>query len=145
MTTQERDLVERLRKLEADLTALAVGRIIKGKFAAEMRATVTIAKSEITRLRSELEKLSDPINVHVNMLRGTIAIPSVDQYLHAASLHERWQLVPKEPTREMLSAGALARHSEACDGGYSTVGRCAAEVCWPAMLASSPPAPEQKD
>jgi predicted nucleic acid-binding Zn-ribbon protein len=54
--TQERDPLEQLRKLEADLVALAAAHIIKGKFAAEMMETALIAKSEISRLRSELEK-----------------------------------------------------------------------------------------
>ncbi|TPW26841.1 hypothetical protein [Pararhizobium mangrovi] len=49
-----------------------------------------------------------------------------------------WKLVPEKPTSEMLLAGARARHSGACDGGYEIVGSVSAEACWPAMLAASP-------
>lgn len=51
---------------------------------------------------------------------------------------EGWQLVPKKATPAMLKAGALARHSGACDGGYSIVGGPAADVCWTAMLEAAP-------
>ena len=54
---------------------------------------------------------------------------------------EGFALVPKEPTREMLKAGAWAKHSQACDGGHNIVGREAAEVCWPAMLSAAPQPP----
>lgn len=54
---------------------------------------------------------------------------------------EGFVVVPKEPTREMLKAGAWARHSQACDGGHNIVGREAAEVCWPAMISAAPQPP----
>lgn len=49
-----------------------------------------------------------------------------------------WKLAPEIPTPTMKSAGALARHSAACDGGYSTVGGPAAEAAFIAMMAVVP-------
>lgn len=56
----------------------------------------------------------------------------------AQAVPDGWQLVPKEPTPSMMKAGALARHSAACDGGYSIVGGPAAEPCYRSMLAAAP-------
>jgi uncharacterized small protein (DUF1192 family) len=41
-----------------------------------------ILSAEIERLRAELAKLADPVAVHINMLRGTIAIPSREHMEH---------------------------------------------------------------
>lgn len=57
------------------------------------------------------------------------------------SVPEDYMLVPKVPTPAMRKAGALARHSEACDGGYSIVGNPAAEVAYAAMISASPQPP----
>lgn len=48
-------------------------------------------------------------------------------------------IVRKKATQEMVNAGARARHSAACDGGYSLVGTLNAEAAYPAMISSSPP------
>lgn len=50
----------------------------------------------------------------------------------------------KEPTEAMIRAGAKARHSSACDGGYTVVGRLAAEASTREALAKSPLYPEGK-
>lgn len=39
-------------------------------------------QAEIVRLRGDLSKLEDANAVHVNMLRGTIAKPSLDAIIH---------------------------------------------------------------
>lgn len=40
----------------------------------------------------------------------------------------------REPTRDVFLAGATARHSQACDGGYGVVGHLNAETAWKAMI-----------
>lgn len=56
----------------------------------------------------------------------------------AASIPKGWALVPVEPTPAMVKAGALARHSSACDGGYSYVGSPASEAAYRAMVEAAP-------
>ena len=40
------------------------------------------AEAEVAELRAEIQKLSDPVAVHANMLRGTIALPSLEHLMH---------------------------------------------------------------
>ena len=54
--TPTRDILEQLHRLEADLAALASGKVIRGKFAAEMMGTAIAAQAEIICLRAELEQ-----------------------------------------------------------------------------------------
>lgn len=122
--TQEIDALEEIDAAIADAECEQMEQ--------DIIATLQLAKAEITRLRSELKMWHGKVGEFAK------ALEAQRSELDKARIPEGWQLVPKEPTREMLSAGALARHSQACDGGYSTVGRCAAEVCWPAMLAAAP-------
>jgi hypothetical protein len=59
-----------------------------------------------------------------------------------------WKLVPEKATPAMLKAGALARHSGACDGQWSYVGWSAAEAAYREMLNAAPTATDstaQKD
>lgn len=41
------------------------------------------AEAELAQIKAIIQ---DPVAVHVNMLRGTIAIPSLSQYCHAAGI-----------------------------------------------------------
>lgn len=43
-------------------------------------------------------------------------------------------VVPRTPTETMLRAGARAKHSRACDGGYEFAGRPQAEAAWYEMV-----------
>jgi hypothetical protein len=53
-------------------------------------------------------------------------------------------VVPVEATPEMIKAGATARHSGACDDGYSIVGRLNAETAYRAMIDAARGALEVK-
>lgn len=66
-----------------DLVFIAAARDLVPALAAERDAALTEAaalRKEVERLR---EALSDPIAVHANMLRGAIAMPSVENIIHA--------------------------------------------------------------
>jgi hypothetical protein len=48
----------------------------------KLRIELTSARARIAELEGELAKLNDPVAVHINMLRGTIATPSVELMEH---------------------------------------------------------------
>lgn len=51
-------------------------------FARGLERELAAARAELAALRAELDKLSDPVAVHINMLRGTIATPSRELMEH---------------------------------------------------------------
>jgi hypothetical protein len=84
---------------------------------------IGLVGAEISRLRSELEK---------------------------ARIPEGWQIVPKEPTAEMIASGVTAGVGAApepwCPHAYRAMLSAAPQPPpSPEVLASSPPVPEQKD
>lgn len=75
------DIVDRLRELEAVESELACECDCPPEATANYRYAMTCADAvdEITRLRAAL---SDPVAVHINMLRGVIAKPTLAQIVH---------------------------------------------------------------
>lgn len=67
-TSRSDDLVERLRSVDVSWSET-------GEWCAE-------AADRIEALEAEITALSDPVVVHVNMLRGGIAKPSLAQIIH---------------------------------------------------------------
>jgi hypothetical protein len=76
--TQASEVVERL-KARAQACSISGNHLMAEEF--------DLYAAEISRLSNELqgarEALADPGRVHVNMLHGTIAKPSLTQFLHA--------------------------------------------------------------
>lgn len=118
------EVVERLRKLEADLVALTKSKVVTGKFAVGMIDTVVMAKAEIERLSRERDT-GVPEAVHV------LAAMCSD-YMTSDQHHPGYVLVP----------------TAAFDRGRTLVSAAPQPPPSPEVLASSPPVPavtEQKD
>ena len=78
---------------------------VNAGMAEEQRTRAEAAEAEVARLQ---EMLADPNTVHINMLRGTIAKPSVDQirHIYGDSLASGYEADrPAEPTHKHIKRG----------------------------------------
>lgn len=84
----------------------AWAEIPKGRITASYvpQSSLTASEAEVERLKGELKKLDDPVAVHVNMLRGTIAVPAPNILLSLAG--------PKYQAAEMRAESAEAKCKE---------------------------------